>query len=319
MGMVLTVPRYTTAELDEFPSDGNRYERLDGMPMVTSDRARRALRRVALRNGVAMKMSVGRLAILLGSCAALACARPAATLSPSAARRDLFLLAGQSNMAGRGTVEPEDRVVVTGLMMLDRAMDWVPAADPVHYDKPIAGVGPGRAFAIAVRSEDTARDIGLVPAAVGGSPISSWEPGALDVATKTHPYDDAIARARAARQDGQFRAILWHQGESDATPDRSVLYAQRLRTLITRLRAELGDPALPFIIGQLGQFPRANWSVAKVRVDSAQRAIAETMPGVAFVSSDGLRHRGDSTHFDSRSARELGRRYAAAYLSLVHR
>lgn len=35
MGMVLTVPRHTIAELDEFPSDGNRYELLDGVLMVT--------------------------------------------------------------------------------------------------------------------------------------------------------------------------------------------------------------------------------------------------------------------------------------------
>ena len=35
MGMVLTVPRYTIAELDEFPPDGNRYELLDGVLMVT--------------------------------------------------------------------------------------------------------------------------------------------------------------------------------------------------------------------------------------------------------------------------------------------
>jgi Uma2 family endonuclease len=33
--MVLTVPRYSIAELDEFPSDSNRYELLDGMLMVT--------------------------------------------------------------------------------------------------------------------------------------------------------------------------------------------------------------------------------------------------------------------------------------------
>lgn len=266
-----------------------------------------------------MTKSLARFAVLLGACAAVACARPAATPSPNAPQRDLFLLAGQSNMAGRGTVEPEDRVAIGGIAMLDRTMAWVPAMDPVHFDKPSAGVGPGRAFAIAVRSTKATRDIGLVPTAVGGSPISSWEPGALDTATKTHPYDDAIARARAAMREGRFRAILWHQGESDATPERSVLYAQRLRTLIARLRAELGDPTLPFIIGQLGQFPRAHWSAARVRVDSVHRAIAETMPGVAFVGSDGLRHRGDSLHFDSPSARELGRRYAAAYLTLVGR
>ncbi|MDQ2666967.1 MAG: Uma2 family endonuclease [Gemmatimonadota bacterium] len=35
MSMVVTLPRYTIAELDEFPSDGNRYELLDGMLMVT--------------------------------------------------------------------------------------------------------------------------------------------------------------------------------------------------------------------------------------------------------------------------------------------
>jgi hypothetical protein len=251
-------------------------------------------------------------------CAVLGCSHPASTPTLGA-DRDLYLLAGQSNMAGRGTVEATDREPVAGIMMFDRTMTWVPAVDPVHFDKPSAGVGPGRAFAIAVHEARGNRAIGLVPAAVGGSPISSWEPGALDAATKTHPYDDAIARARVAMRDGHFRAILWHQGEADATPELSVLYADRLRTVIGRLRAELGDPALPFIIGQLGQFPRSGWSAAKVRVDSAQRAVAATVPGVAFVSSDGLIHRGDSLHFNSASARELGRRYAAAYVALSRR
>lgn len=264
-------------------------------------------------------MSSCRFPYVLVACAAIACSHPAPTATPSAPQRDLYLLAGQSNMAGRGTVEAEDRVPVSGVMMLDRNMAWVAAVDPVHFDKPSAGVGPGRSFAIALHEADATRAIGLVPAAVGGSPISSWEPGALDAATKTHPYDDAIAMARVAMHDGHFRAVLWHQGEADATPELSVLYADRLRMVIRRFRTELGDPSLPFIIGQLGQFPRGRWSAAKVRVDSAQRAIAETLPGVAFVSSDALRHRGDSLHFDSASARELGRRYAAAYLALLRR
>jgi hypothetical protein len=257
--------------------------------------------------------------LVIAAWAILGCSNRAAVQAPTTAQRDLYLLAGQSNMAGRGTVEPSDRVPVAGILMLDRSLAWVPAADPVHFDKPSAGVGPGRAFAIAVHDAEGGRAMGLVPTAVGGSPISSWEPGALDAATKTHPYDDAIVRARAAMRDGRFRAILWHQGEADATPELSVLYGDRLRTVITRLRAELGDPTLPFIIGQLGQFPRSRWSAAKERVDSAQRAVAGTMPNVAFVSSDGLRHRGDSLHFDSASARELGRRYAAAYLALSRR
>ena len=35
MAMVLTVPRYTVADLERFPSDGQRYELLDGMLLVT--------------------------------------------------------------------------------------------------------------------------------------------------------------------------------------------------------------------------------------------------------------------------------------------
>ena len=219
-------------------------------------------------------------------------------------------------MAGRGTVEAEDRVPNARVLMLDRNREWVPAVDPVHFDKPIAGVGPGRAFGLAVAQADQSARIGLIPAGVGGSPILSWEPGALDVATGTHPYDDAIARARFAMQSGTLKAILWHQGESDSREPQASAYAGRLRALIERFRTDLGDPDLPFLIGQLGHFERAPWGAAKTRVDSVHRALASQMHNVAYVSSEGLKDRGDTTHFDSPSARELGRRYATAYLAL---
>ena len=35
MGMAIAVPRYTIADLDGFPEDGNRYEILDGVLLVT--------------------------------------------------------------------------------------------------------------------------------------------------------------------------------------------------------------------------------------------------------------------------------------------
>ncbi len=66
---------------------------------------------------------------------------PAAT--PPAAPLRLFLLVGQSDMAGRGTVEAEDRAPVAHVWMLNQALAWVPAVDPVHFDKPkVVGVGP---------------------------------------------------------------------------------------------------------------------------------------------------------------------------------
>ena len=227
----------------------------------------------------------------------------------------IFLLAGQSNMAGRGQVTAQDSVASPRVLRLGPDMRWTPAVDPLHWDKPaIVGVGPGRAFGLALAARDPGVRVGLVPAAVGGSPISSWEPGALDPATRTHPYDDAMARLAVATKVGRLRAILWHQGESDATPERSVLYAAKLRELIVRFRAASGDPELPFIIGQLGEFPGRAWTADARRIDSVHRALAASMPNVAFVSAQGLHDKGDVVHFDAASARTLGERYAAAYL-----
>ena len=231
------------------------------------------------------------------------------------ARLRLFLLAGQSNMAGRGAVDPQDRVENARVLMLNRRREWVPAVEPMHFDKPIAGVGPGRAFGLAIAETDSASAIGLIPAAVGGSPIASWEPGALDAATSTHPYDDAIKRARAAMASGTLEAILWHQGESDSREPMASAYGARLRALINRFRADLGAPSLPFVIGQLGRFQGAPWGATRASVDSVHRALASEMRNVVFVSSEGLTDKGDTTHFDAASARALGRRFAEAYLA----
>jgi hypothetical protein len=183
----------------------------------------------------------------------------------------------------------------------------------MHFDKPIAGVGPGRTFGIEL-ARLSGHDVGLVPAAVGGSSITSWVPAGYDSATRTHPYDDALRRARLAMQRGTLVAILWHQGESDANARLAPAYSERLHALIARFRSELGAPEVPVLIGQLGQF--RPWSAYDSTVDAAHRDAARRMAHVAYVSSDGLTHKGDSLHFDAASARELGRRFAAAYATI---
>ncbi len=231
-------------------------------------------------------------------------------------RLAIFLLVGQSNMAGRGTVETADRTPVARVWMLDRNEQWVPAVEPVHFDKPVAGVGPGRAFGAAVAAHDRRLQVGLVPAAVGGSSIVAWEPGAADAATRTHPYDDALRRARVALQRGELAGILWHQGESDANAARAPEYEARLRALVRRFRADLNAPDVPFVVGELGHFPERPWDQWRAHVDSVHRALPRLEPRVAYVSAEGLGHRGDTLHFSSAAARALGRRYADAWLRL---
>jgi hypothetical protein len=235
---------------------------------------------------------------------------------PAKEKFHLYLLVGQSNMAGRGKVEAEDKKPIANLLMLDKENNWVPAVDPLHFDKPGAGVGPGRTFGIAVAAADPTITVGLIPCAAGGSPIDAWKPGAYHAQTKSHPWDDAIKRANLAQEKGVIKGILWHQGESDSNEKLAAAYAGKLKDLVLAFRMELKTDA-PFLVGQLGEFEGKPWSEGYKLVDKAHRELPQQLPNVAFVSAQGLGHGGDKLHFDNKAQREFGKRYAAAYFTLI--
>jgi Carbohydrate esterase, sialic acid-specific acetylesterase len=232
---------------------------------------------------------------------------------PSKKDFHLFLLAGQSNMAGRGEVSAEDRTVHPRVLTLNKDGEWVPAQDPIHFDKPGAGVGPGRAFGIAVAESNPGITVGLIPGAVGGSPIDSWKPGVVWTAPQSRPYDEALDRTRRAMKDGTLKAIVWHQGESDANEKLAGSYETKLIALIRQFRADYNEPHLPIFIGQLGRFEKRPWTQYYRTVDQAHRDVAARDAYARYVSADGLTSKRDNIHFDAASARELGRRYARAY------
>ncbi|TVQ02789.1 MAG: sialate O-acetylesterase [Planctomycetaceae bacterium] len=255
-------------------------------------------------------------------CLSLACVGlPSRTRAQSTAgptNLDLYLLIGQSNMAGRGKPVPSDQTPHPRVFALDAAGNWVPATDPLHFDKPAAvGVGLGLTFGIEIAAANPDATIGLIPCAVGGSPIDAWTPGTHYPPTNSHPWDDAIRRARQAMRNGTLRGILWHQGESDSSPGLAEAYQAKLDDLIARLRKELEADEAPFLVGQLGQFPERPWNDSKNLVDRTLRELPQRVPKTAFVSSDDLTHGGDQVHFDADSYREFGRRYAAAYRELL--
>lgn len=235
---------------------------------------------------------------------------------PAKDKFHLFLLVGQSNMAGRGKVESEDKVPHPRVLMLNKAGDWVPAVDPLHFDKTSAGTGLGKTFGAQIAEANPGITVGLIPCAVGGSPIDSWKPGEFYKATNSHPWDDALKRAKLAMEKGTLKGILWHQGESDSNAKSAPTYGARLQNLVKAFRAELGAD-LPFLVGQLGQYEDIPWEEPRKIVDQAHQNLAKELPRVAFVSSTGFKHKGDKVHFDSASMREFGKRYAAAYLKMT--
>ncbi len=238
---------------------------------------------------------------------------PGAATPPAKEKLHVYLLMGQSNMAGRGALDPAPPADDPRVLTLDADGRWVVARDPIHVKigRTEPGVGPGIAFATAMlKIEDPKASIGLVPCAVGGSPLRRWVKGG-DL------YEQALARAQIAAATGTVEGVLWHQGETDSDKqDAAETYEARLVQMFADLRQDLGRPDLPIVIGQLGEF------VAKEKhpyVDVVRAAIARipvSVPRTAFADSAGLGHKGDALHFDTAAARELGKRYAAAMQAL---
>ncbi|HEY8965476.1 MAG TPA: sialate O-acetylesterase [Candidatus Methylacidiphilales bacterium] len=217
----------------------------------------------------------------------------------------LYLLMGQSNMLGRDTTGLASQVPDPEVGALDGEGRWVVAVEPIGVGG--TGFGPGTFFAAALRKAEPGLRIGLVQCAVGGTPLSRWVKGA-DL------YENAVKRARIAMRSGTLDGVLWHQGESDSNdPALASTYGERLTKMLGDLRADLGLPRLPIVVGQLGEFVQEP-HVAEVR--EAIRKMPEALPLVGYADSRGLGHKGDHLHFNVEAEREMGNRYAEAMRAL---
>jgi len=230
----------------------------------------------------------------------------------------LFVLAGQSNMAGRGQVEPCDTLPHPRIFSVTPEKRWVVAREPLQlYQPALTGLGPGMAFARAlIEKLDEEVYIGLIPCAVGGSSVGNWLSDSLynGVRLKSNFTD----KLQWAMNYGTVKGIIWHQGEADATAEKIPYYKADLQLLFDYFREVAGNDDLPIIAGELGIFP----GVEKNRqeylcLNDILMEISRDDPDMALVRSFGLKARADNVHFDAPSQRIMGRRYAAAWLSLM--
>lgn len=227
---------------------------------------------------------------------------------------DLYLLVGQSNMAGRGVPTDADRLPVPRILVFDKHDSWASQGEPVHFDKLQAGVGPGFTFARLMADHCPGKTIGLIPCAVGGTGIERWLPGA-DL------FEQAVRRVRLAMPFGRLKGILWHQGEAQSgEKDKASVYASQLLQVAQGFRRALDAPEVPFIAGELGEYlyTRSNGKSPFARLVNEQiDTLPSLLPHSAVVPSHGLKDKGDELHFDADSQREFGKRYFETFIKLT--
>jgi Carbohydrate esterase, sialic acid-specific acetylesterase len=224
----------------------------------------------------------------------------------------VFIMAGQSNMAGRGIVEPQDTVSNKRILTIDKNGKLIVAKEPVHFYEPtLAGLDCGYSFGkTLIKNLPDNISVLLIPTAVGGSSISQWMGDS--VFRKVKLLSNFLAKVEIGKQYGIIKGILWHQGESDANEKDIPHYGERLSMLFTKFRSAVGNANLPVLLGELGSFSKDKDHFGLINNAIHEYSLQDKNTSV--ISTSDLKDKGDSLHFNSKGQRMMGRRFAEAYL-----
>ena len=227
---------------------------------------------------------------LLLSAAFMLCA----ALSSDAADKHLFILSGQSNMAG---------------------------------------LNPNISFTPTVEEAFGKENVTVVKSAQGGQPIrrwyKEWKPAKGDGPAATGDlYDKLMTAVKAAAGDTKYKTItfVWMQGERDAKELHGEVYAKSMRGLIDQVSADMGGQKIHFVIGRLSDFDMENkkykhWTMVR----DAQVKVAEDDPLGAWVDTDDLNDKGTpekvkhDLHYTKDGYKTLGKRFADEAIKLINK
>jgi hypothetical protein len=242
---------------------------------------------------------------------------------------EVFVIAGQSNAANHGE---EKQRAKNSLVVAFGNGRWQPAADP----EPGAS-GNGGSFLPAfgdAMAERFKLPIGLVPIAVGSTSVREWLPAGDVMAappdTGRHTIfvgsnswvstGELFARIIEVEKrfgTNGFRAVLWHQGESDnhGPPDRqisSATYHQYLQRVIENSRAAAGW-RVPWFVAQASYHSPQDTGSPELR--AAQKSLATDGIALAGPNTDELgpefrQNNGQGVHMNARGLQRHGQLWA---------
>ena len=228
------------------------------------------------------------------------------------AEKKLFVLLGQSNMAGRASIEIEDFRVIENAFLLNDHGEFELAKNPLNRYSNIRKadqlqrLGLGYSFSREMSRIYPNDSIYLIVNARGGTPIQDFSKGA-----PTGYYKQTINRIKKALADDpklQLVSIIWHQGESNRNDPKE--YIELFSELMSNYRTDLRRHELPVFAGQLGQW-HPDYNEIRAELEKLKE-----LKNVWLVPSERLTNF-DEHHFDANSQRKFGRRYARVYAKAI--
>lgn len=197
----------------------------------------------------------------------------------------------------------------------------------------MAGLRPQESFTPAVEMTFGKDNVIVVKDALGGQPIrrwyKNWKPAEGSEPKATGDlYDRLMTAVKAASKDQQIQSVtfLWMQGERDAREKHGTVYQASLQGLLDQLSADLGRKDIHCVIGRLSDFDLENkrcphWTIIR----KAQAAFVAAHPSAALVNTDdlndGLNRSGkeikNDLHYSADGYKVFGQRLASSAADLI--
>jgi hypothetical protein len=194
---------------------------------------------------------------------------------------DVFIVAGQSNHAGRSTVKVDPVFTNFVVPKLGRDFVWKPLTEATtvsgSFDEAASAAG-SYIGALSTRLQSVGVPVAFCPVAQGSTAINDWERYDADPTNPYLLYGDARQADIAA---GGNRALLWLQGESDAQNGMAqATYQTKLDDLVSDWSSDTGGE---FFIIQIVRWSSAIYSQIDA-IRAAQAAVAASNPAVAGIA-----------------------------------
>jgi hypothetical protein len=243
---------------------------------------------------------------------------------------EVFVVAGQSNSANHGE---ERQRTKTGLVAAFHEGKWQLANDP----QPGAS-GDGGSFIPAFGDAIAERfdvPVGIIACGVGATSVREWLPRGThfpnpptltgnvtqlangEWESKGILFERLVKRIKQISPRG-FRAVLWHQGESDAnqkdasrTLERE-MYRKSLEQLIHDSRREAGWE-FPWFVAQASYHTPEDTGSSEIRAAQEvlwKSGVAIQGPNTDTMTGDLRDSGGKGVHFSGKGLREHGLRWA---------
>lgn len=227
----------------------------------------------------------------------------------------VFIMAGQSNMAGRGFVAPQDTLSHKRILSINAKNEILLAKEPLHWYEPnLTGLDCGLSFAKTLLP-NIPKDISIlmIPVAIGGSSTTQWLGDSTYRGVQL--FTNFKEKVALAENYGKVKGIIWHQGESDANATYLPEYSMRIEKLFKQFREQVGNKKLPIIMGEIGGYSKSNenWQKINAKIHTYTTADKYT----SFINTQDLKHKGDYIHFNAEGQREIGKRFAEKYMKMT--